>query len=41
MIVESAITAVPGFVLVVTKFSQQVTFRGQSESTLNNFIRRI
>ena len=41
MIVGSAITAVPGFVLVVTKFSQQVTFRGQSESTLNNYIRRI
>ncbi|MFA7222792.1 MAG: tyrosine-type recombinase/integrase [Bacilli bacterium] len=40
-IVERAIIAVPEFASVVTKLSQQVTLRGQSESTLNNYIRRI
>ncbi|MDA3906947.1 MAG: tyrosine-type recombinase/integrase, partial [Bacteroidales bacterium] len=40
-IVERAITAVPEFAQVQTKLSQQVTLRGQSESTLNNYIRRI
>lgn len=40
-IVERAIAAVPEFATVKTKLSQQVTLRGQSESTLNNYIRRI
>lgn len=40
-IVEQAIIAVPGFEEVVKKLGQQVTLRGQSESTLNNYIRRI
>lgn len=40
-IVEQAIIAVPGFELVVKKLEQQVTLRGQSQSTLNNYIRRI
>ena len=40
-IVERVIIAVPQFASVVTKLSQQVTLRGQSESTLNNYIRRI
>ncbi len=40
-IVEQAIHAVPGFKNVVTKLEQQVTLRGQSKSTLNNYIRRI
>ena len=40
-IVERAIIAVPEFSSVVTKLSQQVTLRGQSESTINNYIRRI
>lgn len=38
---ERAIAAVPEFATVKTKLSQQVTLRGQSESTLNNYIRRI
>ena len=40
-IVEQAIHAVPGFKNVVSKLDQQVTLRGQSKSTLNNYIRRI
>lgn len=40
-IVEQAIQAVPGFKNVVSKLEQQVTLRGQSKSTLNNYIRRI
>jgi len=40
-IVEQAIHAVPGFKNVVSKLEQQVTLRGQSRSTLNNYIRRI
>jgi site-specific recombinase XerD len=40
-LVEKAIQAVPGFDLVFKKLSQQVTLRGQSLSTLNNYIRRI
>ena len=40
-IVEQAIHAVPGFKNVVAKLEQQVTLRGQSKSTLNNYIRRI
>ena len=40
-IVEQAIHAVPEFKKVVFKLGQQVTLRGQSKSTLNNYIRRI
>ena len=40
-IVEQAIVLVPEFEKVVHKLEQQVTLRGQSESTLNNYIRRI
>jgi len=40
-IVEQAISAVPKFRDVVTKLENQVTLRGQSKSTLNNYIRRI
>jgi len=40
-IVERAIIAVPGFELVFKKLDQQVALRGQSQSTLNNYIRRI
>ncbi len=40
-IVEQAIVAVPGFEKVFKKLEQQVTLRGQSKSTLNNYIRRI
>jgi len=40
-IVERAIIAVPEFEEVVKKLSQQVTLRGQSKSTLDNYIRRI
>ncbi len=40
-IVEQAITAVPEFANVVTKLETQVTLRGQSKSTLNNYVRRI
>lgn len=40
-LVEKAIEAVSGFDLVFKKLSQQVTLRGQSQSTLNNYIRRI
>lgn len=40
-IVEQAIALVPEFENVVRKLDQQVTLRGQSKSTLNNYIRRI
>lgn len=40
-VVERAIIAVPGFEKVFKKLEQQVTLRGQSPSTLNNYIRRI
>lgn len=40
-IVEQAIELVPDFEKVVHKLEQQVTLRGQSESTLKNYIRRI
>lgn len=40
-LVEKAIVMVPGFEAVYHKLSQQVTLRGQSRSTLNNYIQRI
>lgn len=40
-IVEQAIIAVPGFENVVKKLEQQVILRGQSNSTLQNYVRRI
>jgi len=40
-IVEQAIATVPEFTLVVAKLNTQVELRGQSKSTLNNYIRRI
>lgn len=40
-IVEQATIAVPGFKDIVKKMSIQVTLKGQSESTLKNYIRRI
>jgi hypothetical protein len=40
-IVEQAIVLVPEFENVVRKLEQQVTLRGQSKSTLHNYIRRI
>lgn len=40
-IVEQAIVLVPEFESVVHKLDQQVALRGQSKSTLNNYIRRI
>jgi integrase/recombinase XerD len=40
-LVEKAIHAVAGFDVVFKKLSQQVTLRGQSKSTLDNYIRRI
>jgi integrase/recombinase XerD len=40
-ILERAIIAVPDFEKVLTKLSQQVTLRGQSQSTLSNYGRRI
>lgn len=40
-IVGQAIIAVPGFDKVVKNLEQQVTLRGQSQSTLKNYIRRI
>ena len=40
-IVEQAIVLVPEFEMVVHKLEQQVTLRGQSRSTLQNYIRRI
>jgi site-specific recombinase XerD len=40
-IVERAVIAVHGFEEVAKKLEQQVELRGQSKSTLNNYIRRI
>jgi site-specific recombinase XerD len=40
-IVERAIILVPEFQVVFKRLSDQVTLRGQSSSTLNNYIRRI
>jgi hypothetical protein len=40
-LVQKAIDTVPGFQHVFAKLQQQVTLRGQSQSTLNNYIRRI
>ncbi len=40
-IVERAIVEVPGFEKVLKKLAQQVTLRGLSKSTLNNYIRHI
>ena len=40
-LVENAITMVFGFDVVFKKLEQQVVLRGQSKSTLNNYIRRI
>ncbi len=40
-IVERAKEQVAGFEAVAKKLEQQVTLRGQSQSTLNNYIRRI
>lgn len=40
-IVERAIIQVPGFENILKKLEQQVTLRGQSNSTLQNYIRRI
>jgi integrase/recombinase XerD len=40
-IVEQAIVLVPAFENVVRKLEQQVVLRGQSKSTLHNYIRRI
>jgi integrase/recombinase XerD len=39
--IEQAIALVPEFSTVVRKLEQQVTLRGQSKSTLNNYIRRV
>jgi len=38
---ERAIAAVPEFEKVIAKLSQQVTLRGQSKSTMENYTRRI
>jgi site-specific recombinase XerD len=40
-IVEQAVVLVPEFEKVVRKLEQQVALRGQSKSTLDNYIRRI
>jgi len=40
-ILERAIAAVPEFETVIKKLAQQVTLRGQSKSTLDNYARRI
>jgi site-specific recombinase XerD len=40
-IVERAVNEVPGFETVTKKLELQVTLRGQSKSTLQNYIRRI
>jgi hypothetical protein len=40
-LVEQAIANVTGFELVFKKLEQQVVLRGQSKSTLQNYIRRI
>ena len=40
-IIERALDCVPGFDRVFQKLQQQVVLRGQSKSTLNNYIRRV
>jgi integrase/recombinase XerD len=40
-LVEKAIATVSGFERVYAKLQQQVTLRGQSKSTLENYIRRV
>lgn len=40
-VVEKAIETIHGFSVVYQKLQQQVTLRGQSKSTLENYIRRI
>ncbi len=40
-ILERAIDAVPAFEKIISKLSSQVTLRGQSKSTLDNYTRRI
>jgi site-specific recombinase XerD len=40
-VVERAVEAIPGFNAVLLKLQQQVVLRGQSKSTLDNYIRRI
>lgn len=40
-LVEKSIEAVPGFEQVFKKLGQQVTLRGQSQSTLNNYIKAL
>ena len=40
-ILEQAVAVVPDFQNVINKLSSQVTLRGQSKSTLNNYTRRI
>lgn len=40
-ILEQAKTAVPEFEKVMDKLSSQVTLRGQSKSTLDNYTRRL
>jgi len=40
-IIEQAVVLVPEFEKVFSKLEQQVTLRGQSKSTLDNYIRRI
>lgn len=40
-IIEQAVVLVPDFEKVVHKLEQQITLRGQSENTLQNYMRRI
>lgn len=40
-IIEKALDCVPGFDRVFQKLQKQVILRGQSKSTLNNYIRRV
>ena len=40
-LLEKAIETVPGFETVYKKLAQQVTLRGQSQSTLDNYIKSI
>jgi integrase/recombinase XerD len=40
-ILEQAVAVVPEFENVIDKLSNQVTLRGQSKSTLDNYTRRI
>lgn len=40
-LVQKAYSTVDGFDKVFIRLQQQVTLRGQSKSTLNNYIRRV